>query len=175
MDNYTEFLARLDAAAASLKTRQTKLNHALWAVRTAAEHNKFGLDEWTQRNNRLKGLLRGKEEPSPALRDLQGISANMVSVFRGRSKQVDARLTAVQARADRISDSLHALELSKQKLTISRRLAEERTSLSEAVLGLAGTAEGVALTTPDGGLKDDLAGAREAVVMAEALLEVKGN
>lgn len=43
------------------------------------------------------------------------------------------------------------------------------------MLGLAGTAEGIAVPTPDGGLQDDLKSAREAVVLAEALLEVKRN
>ena len=76
---------------------------------------------------------------------------------------------------DQINSSLHNLELSKQKLTSSRELSEERARLSEAMLGLSGTAEGIAVATPDGGLQDDLKTAREAVVMAEALLEVKGN
>jgi hypothetical protein len=176
MDNYTEFLQRLDTAAASLKTRQTKLNNALWAVRTAAEQNQFGFDEWTERNSRLTALL-AHTDPSRAagLKDLYAISTNMVAVFRGRSEQVNARLTAVQARVDKINGSLHSLALSKQKLTSSRELAGERARLSEAMLGLAGTAEGFSVATPDGGLQDDLKTAREAVAMAEALLELKGN
>jgi hypothetical protein len=65
--------------------------------------------------------------------------------------------------------------LGKQKLTSSRRVAEERENLSKAMVGLAGTAEGITVATPDGGLQDDLKSAREAVVLAEALLEVTGN
>lgn len=175
MDNYGEFLQRLDTAAASLKTRQTKLNNILWAVSTAAKQNRFGFDEWTKRNTRLEKLIAGGGAPSPGLKDLQAVSANMVAVFRGRSEHVNARLAAVQAKIDQVSGSLHNLELSKQKLTSSRELAGERARLSEAMLGLAGTAEGIAVATPDGGLQDDLKTAREAVVMAEALLEVKGN
>jgi len=176
MDNYTEFLQRLDTAAASLKTRQTRLNHALWAVRTAAEQNQFGFDEWTERKRRLEVLLPGRDaEGSAALKDLHGVSANMKAVFQGRSERVNTRLAAVQTKVDQINSSLHNLELSKQKLTSSRELSEERARLSEAMLGLAGTAEDIAVATPDGGLQDDLKTAREAVVMAEALLEVKGN
>lgn len=76
---------------------------------------------------------------------------------------------------DEISRSLNSLELSRQKLTASRRVTEERENLNRAVLGLAGTAEGFATPTPDGGLRDDLKTAREAVLLAEALLELKGN
>jgi prefoldin subunit 5 len=174
MDNYTEFLQRLDTAAASLKTRQTKLNNALWAVRTAAEQNQYGFDEWSQRNAYLEALLASKNAGSAGLKDLHGVSANMKAVFQGRSERINARLTAVQGKVDEINSSLHNLELSKQKLTSSRELAGERARLSEAMLGLAGTAEGVTVTTPDGGLQDDLKTAKEAVTMAEALLEVKG-
>lgn len=143
---------------------------------SAAEQNRFGFNEWTKRNSRLEALLAGEDAGKPrALKDLHGISANMVNVFRGRSERVDARLTAGQTRVDQINRSLHSLELSKQKLTSSRRLAEERENLSKAMLGLAGTAECIAVATPDGGLQDDLKSAREAVVLAEALLEVKGN
>jgi chromosome segregation ATPase len=176
VDNYAEFLERLKKAAASLKKRQARLNHVLRAVDSAAEQNRFGFNEWTKRNSRLEALLAGEDAGKPrALKDLHAISANMVNVFRGRSERVNARLTAVQTRVDQINRSLHSLELSKQKLTSSRRLAEERENLSKAMLGLAGTAEGIAVATPDGGLQDDLKSAREAVVLAEALLEVKGN
>jgi prefoldin subunit 5 len=176
VDNYAEFLERLDRAVASLKKRQARLNHALWAVGSAAEQNRFGFTEWSARNSKLEAALAGRDgAASTALKDLHGISVNMVNVFRGRSGQVDARLTAVQTRVDQVNQSLHSLELSKQKLTSSRRLAQERENLSKAMLGLAGTAEGIAVATPDGGLQDDLKSAREAVVLAEALLELKGN
>lgn len=174
MDNYTEFLQRLETAAASLKTRQTKLNNILWAVRTAADQNDFGFDEWTKRNARLESIL-ASGGASAGLKDLYGVSVNMKTVFQGRSARINARLAAIQVKIDQVIGSLHNLELSKQKLTSSRELAGERARLSEAMLGLAGTAEGVSVTTPDGGLQDDLKTAREAVVMAEALLEVKGN
>ncbi|WP_139359476.1 hypothetical protein [Arthrobacter sp. SRS-W-1-2016] len=65
--------------------------------------------------------------------------------------------------------------MSKQKLTSSRKLAEERENLSRVVLGLAGTPDGSATATPDGGLREDLRAASEAVVLAEALLELKGD
>ncbi|WP_354214924.1 hypothetical protein [Arthrobacter sp. UYCo732] len=176
MDNYAEFLRRLDTAAASLKKRQTKLDTARAVVSTLADQNEFGLQQWTKRRAKLEMLLGGNDVPATtALKDLRGISANMVSVFGTRAERVSSRLAAVQARLDEINRSLQALELSKQKLTSSRRIAEERENLSRTVLGLAGTAEGIAAPTPDGGLRDDLKAAREAVLLAEALLELKGN
>lgn len=174
MDNYEEFLARLDRAAASLKTRQTKLDRALWAVRTAAEQNQYGFDEWSARSTMLETFLTSKAA-SQELKDLHGISTNMLTVFRGRSERVNTRLAVVQTKADQINRSLHALELSRQKLKSSRKLAEERERLNQAMLGLPGIVGGPAAATADGGLQDDLKTAREAVVMAEALLEVKGN
>ncbi|QOT19369.1 hypothetical protein [Paenarthrobacter sp. YJN-5] len=176
VDNYGEFLQRLDTAAASLKKRHDKLSAALAVVSIAADQNQFGLDQWTKRHARLEGLLGNKNQaPAPALKDLYGVSGNMVSVFRARSENVEARRAAVQKRVNEICRSLNSLELSKQKLTSSRRFAEERENLSKAVLGLAGTAEGFAAPTPDGGLRDDLKTAREAVLLAEALLELKEN
>lgn len=175
MDNYAEFLERLDKAAASLKKRQAKLNHALLVVSYAATQNRFGYAEWATRHEKLEDLLAGKDVANTAaLTDLHAISTNMVSVFQGRAERVTARLAAVQGRVDEINKSLNALERSKQKLTSSRKVAEERENLNKAMLGLAGTAEGIAGATPDGGLGDDLKSAREAVLMAEALLEVKG-
>lgn len=176
MDNYAEFLQRLDTAAASLKKRREKLGAALAVVGAAADQNRFGFDQWTKRRARLGDLLRhGKAGNTTALTDLHEVSTNMASVFHGRAERVAARRAAVQVRVDEIDLSLSSLELSKQKLTSSRRVAEERENLNKAVLGLAGTAEGFAAPTPDGGLRDDLKTAREAVVLAEALLELKGN
>lgn len=175
MDNYAEFMQRLDTAAASLKKRHHNLGKALSVITIAAHQNEFGLVQWTGRHARLEWLLGKNRAASPALTDLHAVSVKMVSVFRGRTQNVNARRAAVQGRLDEISRSLNSLELSKQKLMSSRRVAEERENLSKAVLGLAGAAEGFATSTPDGGLRDDLKTAREAVLLAEALLELKGN
>jgi hypothetical protein len=176
MDNYAEFLQRLDNAAASLKKRHKKRSAALAVVSIAADQNKFGYHQWSLRRQRLSVLFAGEDNTTaPALADLYAISDNMIIVFQARAEQVSARMAAVQVRVDEINSSLNTLEMSKQKLTSSRRVAEERANLTRAVLGLAGTAEGVATVTPDGGLRDELRSAREAVLLAEALLELKGS
>jgi hypothetical protein len=161
MDNYAEFLQRLDAAAKSLKERHEALGRARAVVAAALKDNDYGYQQWAQRLAQVDKLLAG--------------SANMHSVFQTRSERVGARLAAVDVRLGELDGPLHDLNLSKVRLTTSRRVAEEREKLSLAVRDLAGTAEGADTVVPDVGLRDDLKRAREAVVLAEALLEVKEN
>jgi hypothetical protein len=108
----------------------------------------------TKRNARLEALLASGSADA-GLKDLHGVSVNMKTVFQGRSERINARLAAVQAKLDQVGGYLHSLELSKQKLTSSRELAGERARLSEAMLSLAGTAEGITVATSHGGLQAD--------------------
>ncbi|BCW71873.1 hypothetical protein [Arthrobacter sp. NicSoilB8] len=176
MDNYAEFLQRLSNAEASLKERKGALGHVRSIVSSALEDNNFGHVQWAERRARLEGLLGSQEVAGRSgLRELHAVAINMESVFRARSERVGARLAAVQNRIDEIDGPLHDLQISKERLTSSRKVAEEREKLSRAVLGVVGTTEGVATAIPDMGLRDDLLAAREAVVLAEALLELKGG
>lgn len=176
MDNYAEFLHRLDAAAASLKKRQEVLEGVRSIVSSALADNRYGLENWAKRRGQVESLLRSQEAPGPpTLKELNAVAASMESVFRSRTERVESRLAAVQKRIDEINKPLHELRVSRERLTSSRRVAEEREKLNRAVLGLAGTVEGVATATPDGGLRDDLKAARQAVLLAEALLELKGE
>lgn len=176
MDNYAEFLERLNAAADSLKKRQDALGHVRSIVSAALKDNEHGYRQWAERRTRVEGLLGSREAAGrSSLGELHTVAINMESVFRSRCEHVGARLSAVQNRIDEIAGPLHDLQLSRDKLTSSQRVAEEREKLSRAVQGLAGTAEGIAAMTPDAGLRDDLKAAREAVVLAEALLELKGD
>ncbi|MGO4230150.1 hypothetical protein AB4Y72_14910 [Arthrobacter sp. YAF34] len=175
MDNYEEFLRRLDAAADSLKKRQDALSAVRSVVTSALDDNRHGHEEWAKRQAQVEVFLRGQGVPERSpLRELHAVATNMESVFRTRAERVDGRLAAIQKRINEISKPLHELQVSKEKLTTSRRVAEERAKLGLAVQGVAGTAEGVVTATPDSGLRDDLKTAREAVRLAEALLEVKG-
>ena len=176
MDNYAEFLQRLDAATESLKQRHDSLLRVRAVLSSVLFDNQSGYQQWADRQARVKGLLGSPDMAArPGLKDLHAVAVNMESVFRARSTNVEGRLAAVQARIDEIAGPLHDLQMSKNKLTTSRRIAEERENLARVVQGVAGTAEGAAVATPDAGLRDDLKAAREAVHLAEALLEVKGN
>ncbi|GAA4034775.1 hypothetical protein GCM10023063_18710 [Arthrobacter methylotrophus] len=176
MDNYAEFLERIDAAIANLTKRRLILMTAHDVVSSALAHNNSGLTQWAGRQIRLEELLRnGSTANGSGLKDLHEVSLKMASMFRGRAQRVAGRRDAIRARTDDVDRSLQDLRMSKQKLTSSRKLAEERENLSRIVLGLAGTAEGSTTASPDGGLRDDLRAASEAVVLAEALLELKGD
>jgi hypothetical protein len=176
MDNYAEFLQRLNAAADSLKNRQNALVHVRSIVSAALDDNNHGYRQWTERRTRVEGLLGSADMAArPGLGELHAVAVNMESVFGARCERVGARLTTVQSRIGEIDGPLHDLQVSKEKLTSSQKVAEEREKLSRAVQGVAGTAEGVATVTSDAGLRTDLKAAREAVVLAEALLELKGD
>jgi hypothetical protein len=54
-------------------------------------------------------------------------------------------------------------------------LALERENLRKVAADLSVPAEGISFRFPDPGLRESLREAREAIILAEALLEVKGN
>lgn len=173
MDNYAEFLHRLDAAAKRLTERHDALGRARAVVAAVLADNVYGYRAWTERLDQVDKLLAGKATDRAGLQELHTVATNMQSMFRTRSDRVRGRLAAVDVRIGELVGPLHDLNLNKVRLTTSRRVAEEREKLGHAVQNLAGTAEGADATVPDEGLRNDLQRAREAVVLAEALLELK--
>lgn len=174
MDNYADFLQRLDTAAKSLRERHEALGRAREVVAAALEGNDHGYREWTERLEKVETLLAGKTATDlRGLKELHGVAANMQSLFRTRSERVGARLAAVDSRIGELDGPLRELNLGKVRLTTSRRMVEEREKLGRAVQNLAGTTEGADAAVPDVGLSADLRKAREAVALAEALLELK--
>lgn len=97
-------------------------------------------------------------------------------MFRHRTRLVRDRLVVIEERWNKINESLQELQESKDKLTSSRMLAEERQKLGKALGDLAGSARtGMAVTVTDPELRNDLKHAHAAVTLAEALLEVKAR
>lgn len=177
-DNYAEFLARLDAATASLSARRDSLHNTLAIAVTLFEHNNTGLQLWTQRLEVLNALLARPGEATAVaglVADLHGVALKMEPMFRNRTERLGERLSALRGRSREIERSLLELEKSRVKLNSSRMLSQERENLSNAVAALGGTPEGSGVAVPDPGLRDDLKEAREAIILAEALLEVKGD
>ncbi|MGO4230445.1 hypothetical protein AB4Y72_16475 [Arthrobacter sp. YAF34] len=175
MDNYGEFLHRLDAAAKSLTERREALGRARTVVEAAFENNDYGRQEWAKRLDKVEQLMAGRAAPDAGLQELHSVATNMLAMFQARADRVGARLAAVDMRISELDAPLQDLNLSKVKLTTSRQVAEERERLGQAMQNLAGTTEGANMVVPDAGLNEDLKKAREAVVLAEALLEVKGG
>jgi predicted nucleic acid-binding Zn-ribbon protein len=176
-DNYAGFLARLDAATASLSTRARALDKALAAISLLLGRYQRALRAWERRLARVnEELVRHSGEPqtSAALHELHRTAAQMESVHSEQVLRITEKLSNMQGRRDAIGRSLLELEVSRAKLDTSRRLSRDRENLSKALYELAGTG-GATPKTPDLGLRNDLKEAREAVVLAEALIEVKGS
>ena len=176
VDNYEEFIGRLDAASAKLKVRRNALNEIVEILALLMRQNTTGLQLWEQRLHVCEELLAGtagKSTRRTALVELHEVALKMEPLFRNRVQRVDVRLAAVRARWDEINRSLQALEKSRTKLTSSRMLSQERENLSRAIGELSGTADASAVIHPDPGLRSDLQDARHAIILAEALLEAK--
>ena len=179
-DNYTEFIGRLDAAAGKLTPRRDALAKALAAAELLFHQNHAGLELWGQRLSLINQLLARHTATQHArrystLKELHGVAAKMEQMFTSRTQRVQGVCRAIRARRDQINTSLFELEKSRVKLTSSRLLALERENLRKVANDLSVAAEGINPGFPDPGLRESLREAREAIILAEALLEVKGN
>ncbi|KIS28682.1 hypothetical protein TV39_04705 [Arthrobacter sp. SPG23] len=176
MDNYDEFIGRLDAASAKLTVRRNGLDKTVEILTLLFRQNSTGLQLWEDRLMRCSALLTDSAkipEREAALVELHEIALKMEPLFRNRTQRIDDRSTVVRTLRDEINKSLAGLEKSKMKLTSSRMLTQERENLSRAIGELAGTADAAAVATPDPSLRNDLQDARHAIMLAEALLEAK--
>lgn len=176
IDNYEEFIGRLDAASAKLMVRRDSLNKTVEILALLLRQNTTGLQLWEQRLRRCEELLEdttGKPGRRTALNELHEVALKMEPLFRNRTQRIDVRLAAIRARCAEINSSLIGLEKSKIKLTSSRMLSQESENLSRAIGELSGTADAAAVVNPDPGLRCDLQDARHAIILAEALLEAK--
>ena len=180
LDNYADFIARLEAAAGKLTPRRDALSTALGAAELLFTQNQAGLELWGQRLSLITQLLARHSGTSEArrystLRELQYVAAKMERMFTSRTQRVQEVCRAIRVRRDRIDTSLFELEKSRVKLTSSRLLVLERENLRKVADDLALSPEGISLGFPDPDLRESLREAREAIILAEALLEVKGN
>ncbi|MGY3380895.1 hypothetical protein ACVWYS_002852 [Arthrobacter sp. TE12231] len=177
-DNYAQFIEQLDAASKNLRARHASLNRTLAMVGVLFNQNELGLILWKERRTRL-GKLVAKETKSPdkenSLRELHEVALRMESMFLLRTQRIGEQQAAVKGRFEEINKSLLDLDRSKLKLHSSRMLSRDRENLNRAVAGLAGTPQGASAASADLGLRDDLNEARRAIILAEALLELKGK
>ncbi|KUM32901.1 hypothetical protein [Arthrobacter sp. EPSL27] len=176
-DNYDTFLSRLDAATTSLTTRAASLEKAVAAVGLLLAPYESAVRKW-ERRRRLVGEHLAGHTGSPqsrtALTELHDVAAKMESMLRGRVQLIRDRLTVMHGRREAIHHSLQELESSRAKLNSSRLLSQDRDKLSSIFSSLAGSTLAVS-ALPDTGLLSDLREAREAIILAEALMELKGN
>jgi DNA repair exonuclease SbcCD ATPase subunit len=175
-DNYSTFLARIDQAAESLSHRKDSLSACMKVTTELCKRNTIGLDLWTQRRASVEDLRSGGPSTRlEALDELEAVAQKMESMFHERTHRLDSKLQSMRARYAEIQRSLLELETSKMKLHSSRMLSKERDNLNRAVAQLTGSmAEGPSVIS-DAGLTEELKMARGAIILAEALLEVKGT
>lgn len=175
-DNYDSFLSRLDAATTSLSTRAGSLDKALAAVSLLVEPHESAVRKWERRRHYVSGQLAvhsGSPQSHTALRELHDMAVQMESMLRGRLQHVTEKLSVMRGRREAIDKSLLELELSRVKLNSCRMLARDRENLGSIFSALTGATVATS-ALPDMGLLSDLKEAREAVILAEALVEVKG-
>jgi hypothetical protein len=180
LDNYADFIARLDAATGKLTPRRDALGTALGAAELLFSQNQTGLELWGRRLSLISQLLAKHTGTNEARRystllELHDVAAKMERMFTSRTQRVQGVCHSIRARRDRINTALFELEKSRVKLESSRMLAQDRENLRKAADDLSLSPEGTSLGFPDPGLRESLREAREAIAMAEALLEVKGN
>jgi hypothetical protein len=175
-DNYDAFLSRLDAATASLSTRAASLDKALAAVSLLLGPYESAVWEWERRRHFASDQLAahsGSPQSYTALCELHVVAGKMESMLRGRVERVREKLAVIQGRREAIDKSLLELEMSRIKLASSRMLSQDRQELSSIFSELAGSTVATG-AIPDMGLLSDLKEARQAIILAEALIEVKG-
>lgn len=177
MDNYDGFIERLDSATANLERRRDLLDKSLDIVQVLYKQNNTGLELWSQRRGRVSDSLdrySGKPAGYRALSELNDAAVRMETLFRNRTRRIDEHIAVIRERSNVIDKSLAELEKSRAKLHSSRIVSQDRENLNKAIAELSGTPDRAIAAVPDAGLRDALQEAREAIILAEALLEVKG-
>ena len=178
MDNYDGFIERLDSATANLERRRDLLDTSLDIVQVLFKQNNTGLQLWSQRRGRVSDLLdshSGKSAGYRALSELNDAAVKMEFLFRNRMQRIHEHIAIIRERSNVIDKSLADLEKSRAKLHSSRIASQDRDNLNRAIAELSGTPDRAVTAGPDAGLRDALQDARRAIILAEALLEVKGN
>ena len=180
LDNYAEFIGRLETAAGKLTPRRDTLSAALDAAGLLLNQNNAGVELWGQRRTRIRQLLnlvaaKQRARTYRSLSELHEVAQKMEQMFSNRAQRVLQVCSGIRARRDQINAALIELDKSKVKLAASRRIAQERENLSKIATELSVSADNLGFGVPDPGLRDSLREAREAIILAEALLEVKGN
>ena len=180
LDNYGQFIGRLDTAAGKLMPRRDALSKALEAAELLFHQNYAGSELWGQRLSHVSQLLDRQAANHPAqanstLGDLHDVSVKMQRLFGSRTQRVQQVCNMIRVRQEQINTSLLELEKSRAKLAASRMLAQERARLNKVAADLSMGTENIRLGFPDPGLQENLREAGEAIILAEALLEVKGS
>lgn len=175
-DNYSTFIARIDQAAESLSYRKDSLTTSMLVVTELYKHSSVGLNLWARRRAFVEDLHSTESSTrNDAFDQLKAVSHKMESMFRERTLRLEATIETLRNRHAEIQASLLDLETSRMKLHSSRMLSAERENLNRAAGEPTGSVAPGSFVMSDVGLNEDLQRARGAIILAEALLEVKGT
>lgn len=175
-DNYVQFIEQLNSASINLRARQDSLGMSLQIAGMLFNQNELGLKLWEERRIELEKLLSKQDLPpakADSLRELHEVAIRMESTFRLRTQRIREKQFMVAANFDEIDKSLVELDRSKLKLHSSRMQSRDHEYLNRVVADLSGAAQRATPSSTDPGLREDLNEARKAIILAEALLELK--
>jgi hypothetical protein len=175
-DNYAQFIEQLNTASKNLRARQDSLGMTLQIAGMLFNQNEFGLKLWEERRTELEKLLSKQDLPpkkADSLRELYEVATRMESTFQLRMQRIRDKQFSVASNFDEIDKSLVELDRSKIKLHSSRMQSRDHAYLNRVVADLSGTAQFAAPSSTDPGLREDLNEAKKAIILAEALLELK--
>lgn len=177
MDNYEEFKDRLLSASEDLKKRKGNVARQALLVQSLLEQNLDALEKWKLQHSKVHSIqdaYDGGADGYAIISDLVDTADRMVNMFSKRVKVLSQKVASVTTNYEVIEESLHELTVSISKLELSKMFHDDKTKLMEVESSLSGPTysdfdqSGVSLNK-------ELSHAREAVIMAEALLEVKGH
>lgn len=177
-DNYKQFIEQLDTASRNLRARQDSLGRTLEIAGMLFNQNELGLKLWEERRTKLEKLISKQDSPpqkADSLRELHEVAVRVESLFQLRTERIREKQFMVASSFDEIKRSLVDLDRSKLKLHSSRMVSRDHENLNRVAADLSGAAQCATPSSSDPSLREDLNEARRAIVLAEALLELKGK
>lgn len=176
VDNYATFIARLDEAIATLRLRRASIDQVKPLLVLLHKQNQTGFTLWSERRLHVDELLT-KDHNNPAsfkhLAELLETARTLERKFQGRSHRIQGQLQRMEDSRKNVERSLIDLEKSKAKLNMSLTLTKDREILNHAITALDNVSGSPGTRANDNGFIVDLKSARNAIFLAEALLEVK--
>ena len=111
LDNYAEFIGRLETAAGKLTPRRDTLSAALDAAGLLLNQNNAGVELWGQRRTRIRQLLnleaaKQRARTYRSLSELHEVAQKMEQMFSNRAQRVLQVCSGIRARRDQINAPL---------------------------------------------------------------------
>lgn len=176
-DNFATFDSRLDTALGNLTKRHQSIGFGREALTELVHSNQVAAGKWASERRKVTAIIqnyKGDADGYSVLNELLDTATRMEELFNLRMKRAIDKEKSIDAQGEAIMASVAELQASKDRLGFSKMLHEDREKLRQTAVELGGLDGFPAVAISDGGLPVDLKNAREAIAMAEALLEVKG-